>query len=81
MKIFRAVGFIAVEAGFGRNVDFTADNRFDAALASRLIKIDDAVHGAVIGYGERIHAESFSRVEEVADTRRAVKEAIFRVNV
>ena len=73
MKIFNAVIFFTVEARTWRNVNFTADNRFNAALPCRLVKINDAVHCAVVGYGKGSHSEIFRRVEQVVNPCRAVE--------
>ena len=81
MEIFCIVFFFSVETRFGRNINFTADNRFDAAFLSRLVKINDAVHGAVVGYRQRCHAEIFCRVEQVINSCRAVEQTVFRMNV
>ena len=81
MKIFCAVSLFAVEERAGRDVNFTADNRLNAASLRRLVKINHAVHCAVIRYREGIHAEIFRGVEQVVNPRRAVKQAVFGVNM
>ena len=81
MKIFHAVDFFAQVSGLGRDVNFATDNRLDVAFLRRLVKINQPVQGAVIRYRQRFHAETFCRVEQVADSRRAVEQAVFGVNV
>ena len=81
MKIFNAVDFRSGEKILRRNVNFATDNRLDAALFGGLVEIDNAVHCAVVGYRQTRHAEIFCRVEQVADSRRPVKQAVFGVNV
>src|SRR5208337_4738226 len=47
-----AAGFL-VQPAAGGDIDFAADDGFDALLARGLVKINDAVHGAVVGDGQR----------------------------
>jgi hypothetical protein len=72
------VGF-AFDGGFfvtraGRDVDFAADDRFDAGLDGVFVKVDDAAHGAVVGDGDGRHAELFGAGDEPADPAGAVEE-------
>ena len=43
----------------GRHINLASDDRLDACLFCRLIKIDHAVHDAVIGYGRAVHSKLF----------------------
>ena len=64
-----------------RNVRLHADDRLDARLRALLIKLDHAVHIAVIGDRDRVHAELLSAVDKLADARCAVQQAVFGMHV
>ena len=63
------------------HVDLAADDGLHALLLGFLVEIDDAVHGAVIGDGDAVHAELFRRLDELLDAARTVEQAVFRVDM
>ena len=64
----------SVETGTGRHIDLASDDGFDACLFCRLIKIDHAVHDAVIGYGRAVHSKLFDAFYIFFDLIGAVQE-------
>jgi len=47
----------AAEAAIRSDVNLTADDWFDAGLAGCLVELDNAIHGAVVGYRQAVHAQ------------------------
>lgn len=64
-----------------RNIEFTADNRFDAVGIGLFIKINRAEHIAMVGDGHSRHCVFFGLFKEVIQTDHAVKKAVLRMNV
>ena len=54
---------------------------FDARFFGRLIEIDDAEHGAVIGDRHRAHIHLFDALDQLLDIREAVQQGVFGMNV
>ncbi len=48
---------LLVKTGIGRHINLTADNRLNPRFPRRLIKINNAVHHAVVRYGSTVHAQ------------------------
>ncbi len=71
----------ALEPALWCNIHFAADNGLDSVLLRRLIELDNAVHRAVIGDSQRIHAQLFGAWHEFLDLAHAVKERILRMDV
>ena len=61
-----------VEAGAAGHVDLAAQNGLDAPLFGRLIKIDHAVHTAVVGDGHRLLAQCLGGIQQPLDAAGAV---------
>jgi len=68
-------------AVFGGNVGLVTDDRFDACSHGRGVKFYSAVHVAVIGDGEGVHAVLLALVEQVVEAAGAVEQGIMRVHV
>ena len=62
-------------------VDLTADDRLDAVLGAGLVKLDGAVHHAVIGQSERRLAELRGALRQRLDLARAVEQRVLGVDV
>ncbi len=58
----------------GGKVGFDPDDWLDSRLAARAIKIDRAVHGAVVGQREGGHAKLFGVVNQLGDAAQAVQQ-------
>ena len=52
-------GKFSVKPGVGRHIDLASEDRFDAGCFRRTIKIDHAVHHAMIGDRRAVHPEFF----------------------
>ena len=81
MVVFDAVHLGALVAVAGRDVDFAADDGLHALLLRFFIKINDAIHRAVIRNRDGIHALRLRRRDEVGDAARAVEQAELRMDV
>ena len=63
------------------HVDLAADDGLHALLLCLFVEVDDAVHGAVVGDGDTVHAERFRRLDEFLDAARTVEQAELRVDM
>ena len=63
------------------DVDLTADDGLDACVAAGGVKIDHAIEGAVVGDGQRIHAQFAGAVDQLRDAADAVEHTVFGVDV
>ena len=70
-----------IKTAFGRDIQFTADDRFDSVLIGMLIKIDRPVEIAVIGHRNGRHLIFFCLLEKVIEANRTVEEAVLGVKV
>ena len=70
-----------VKSGSGRHIDFTADDGLDPRLFGCFIKIDHAVHDAVIGYGSAVHAKFLDALNIFFDLVGSVQQRVFGVDV
>ena len=79
----QVVVFVAAGLLFerGDRVALNAYNWLDARRFARLVELDGAIHAAVVGEGQRIHAARFGRLDQPLDTRLAVEQAIFGMDV
>src|SRR5438105_259462 len=70
----RFLARVAAAAGAGRDVGFDADQRLDAPLARRLVKVDGAVEVAVVRDGRGFLAERAHAVERRLDPCQPVEQ-------
>jgi len=63
------------------DIDFAANDWFYTCFPSCYIKIDDAIHGAVVSDSKAVHAQLFSPLDKLRDAAHAIKQAIFSVDV
>ena len=75
------VALLTVKARTGRDIDLAADDRLDARRFRGLIKVNHAVHHAVVGNGRGCHAEFFDTADILGDLVGSVQERILRVDV
>ncbi len=78
MVIFVAAGLL-FERGY--RVALNADDGLDARRFARFVKLDGAVHAAVVGEGQRVHTTRFGRLDQPLDVRLAVEQAVFGMDV
>ncbi len=64
-----------------RDVGFAADDRRDALRAGLLLELPGAEQVAVVGEGERGHAERDRPVDQIVDPVRAVEQRVLAVRV
>src|SRR5258707_7186820 len=70
-----------VVAAPGRDVDLAAQDGLDAPVDRRVVEGHGSEHVAVVGDGERLHAELAHLVDELVDVARAVEEAVLGVEM
>ena len=75
-----AAGFLFQPAA-RRDIDFAADDGFDAFFAGSLIEINDAVHGAVVGDGQCGEFQFMGLVHQPVQPAGAVEQRILGVQV
>ena len=81
MVIFDAVHLGAFVAVARRDVDLAADDGLDTLLLRFFIKIDDAIHRAVIRDCDGLHPLRLRRRDEVGDAACAVEQAELRMHM
>ena len=62
-----------------RKIYLAADNRLDACLGALLIKFHCAVHRAVVGNRQAVHAQLLGVGHQLRDFRSAVQQTVFRM--
>ena len=65
----------------GADIAFAADHGVNPGLFRSRVEIHRAVHHAVIGHGAVAHALRAQRVHQRIDAARAVKQAVFRMQM
>ena len=63
------------------HVHLAADDGLDAPLFGGLVKVDDAVHTAVVGDGHGLLAQLLHPVQQLLDAAGPVQEAVFGMHV
>ncbi len=71
-----SLGKLPVKAGTRCQIDLTAKNGMNSLLQRFLIKIDHAVHHAVIGDGQRIHPQLLYPLEHLRDLAGAIQKTV-----
>ena len=74
INIARAAAGFFFQPRAGRDVNFAADDGFDAFLARGLVKFNRAVHRAVVGDGERGKFQLMRLVHQPVETARAIEQ-------
>ena len=70
-----------IEARAGGHIDLAADDGADALLFALLVKIDDAVHDAVVGNSDSGLSQRLGTLYQSLDAAGAIEEAVFAVDV
>ncbi len=81
VALFISAALAAVEAAPRRDIDLTAQDRFDAGRRRLLVEVDAAVHDAVVRDGRGVHPELFHLGDIFLYFVRAVQERVLRVDV
>src|SRR5947207_3824315 len=76
-----AAGGLLVETAAGSDIDFAADNRFDALVTGGLIEINRAVKHAVVGNRERGEFEFMGLFHQPVETTGPIEQRIFGVQM
>src|SRR5579871_5445313 len=63
------------------DVDLAAEERLHALLPRRLVQVDRASEGAVVGEPDRWHVELGGALREIRDPARPVEDGVLRVDV
>ena len=75
------VAFCFVESGRGSDVYFAAYNRLHTFFFAGVIKIDNAVHCAVIRYGDGVLTVCRRGFRNIRYSARSVEKAVFGVKM
>ena len=70
---------ILFQMRFLRQIHLATDNRLDACLGTLLVKFHCAVHCAVVGNRQTVHAQLLGVGHQLGDFRSAVQQAVFRM--
>ena len=70
-----------VQPGALGHVHLAADDGLDARLFGGLVKLDDAVHAAVVGDGHSLLPQRLHPVHQLPDPAGPVQQAVLRVHV
>jgi hypothetical protein len=70
-----------LEAGGLGEVEFAADERFDALGLGLVVELDRAVEIAVVREGQGLHAEGGGAVHQAVDAAGAVEQAVVAMDV
>jgi hypothetical protein len=70
----------AMTIGLG-DINLAANNWFYPCFLSGHIKVNYAIHGAMIGDSKAIHTQLFSPGNKLRDVAHAIEHAIFGVDV
>src|SRR6516164_3156985 len=65
----------------GGDVDLVANDRVETGRSALAVELDGAVEVAVIGDGQRVHAQRLDARNQLGDAAGAVEEAVVRVTV
>ena len=76
-----AVDVAALVARMRREVDLAADDRMDALRLAGAVKVDHAVHDAVVGQRTRGLSEVRNTLDQLFDAARAVEQAVFAMHM
>ena len=68
-----------IKPGAGGHIHLTANDRLDARLFGRLVKIHTAVHNTVVGDGNGGLAQLLHAVKQLVNAARAVQQTVLRV--
>ena len=74
-------GVAAGAVGFGVDVDLAPDDGLDSLGFAGLVEIDCAVHDAVVGHGDGVHAQFFGAQDERLDVAGPVEQAVLGMEV
>ena len=66
-----------VKTGTGSHIDLTAKDGFDPHFPGSPVKVDDAVHNAVISDCHAVHSQLFCPGSQLSDLGRAVQKTVF----
>ncbi|MBA7654041.1 hypothetical protein ES703_61915 [subsurface metagenome] len=72
---------LTAEAAAGSEIHLTADNRLYPHLPSGLVKLNHAIHRAVVGNGQAVHTQFPGSRYQLWNAAHAVKQAIFGMDM
>ena len=81
IKVPGAASGFFLQPRAGSNVDLTADDWFDAFIERRPVKVDDPVHGAVIGDRERGKFQFMRLLHQLVQTAGTIEQRILGVQM
>ena len=75
------VDLVEPGAALGRHVDLTADDGLDALRLAGPVKVDDAVHDAVVRDGTGGLPHGLHHAGQILDAAGTVQKAVFRMDM
>ena len=81
MKGDMAVDGLSLPHVAGRDIQFAADDRFDAGLFRLGIEFKCSEHRAMIGDGDTVHAVFLAFIEEIGDANGSIKQTVLGMNM
>ena len=72
---------LLVKSGAAGHIHLAADNGMDALLLTGAVEVHRAVHDAVVSDGAGVLPHGLHQCRQVADTARAIQQAVFRMDV
>ncbi len=79
--IMVSVDYIAAEATSRRHVYLTADDGLYPRFSGGAVELDDAVHSAVVGYGQAVHTQLFGPCNQLRNAAHAIEQTVFGMDV
>ena len=70
-----------LEPGSCRHINLTSDDRLNPFFFCRLIKIDHAIHSAVVCNGNAVHSKFFCLMDQLFDLAGTIQKTVFRMNM
>ena len=76
-----AIGVFPFKAGTGRHINLAADDGLDAHFPCRTVKVNDAIHNAMVGDGHAVHAKLFGPRRQLFDLTGTVQQTVLCMDV
>ena len=81
MVILGSIDFLTFLAGAGSKINLAANNGLNALLLAFFIKINRAIHDAMVGNGQMFHAQFFGAGHQLLDAGGTIQQTELRMNM
>ncbi len=72
---------LPVKPGPGRHIDLTADNRLNSRIFTGTVKVDHAVHHAMVRNRQTVHSQRLRLGRQLRNLAGTVQQAVFRMHM